>query len=87
MSDERGDLPSLVGAGSRQGNERRLIRGGGRREICERGSRLLLHLRHCDLVLLKLTDIGGVAGILHGETVILCVLKYLGEKYFVVCPR
>ena len=44
MSCERGDFPSQVDIGSRQGNERRLIRGGGRREICESGSRLLLHL-------------------------------------------
>ena len=87
MSGERGDLLSEVGIGSRQVDERRPIRGGGCREICDRGSRLLLHLGDCDLVLLKLTDVGCVAGSLSGETVILCVLKYFGEKYFEVRPR
>ena len=74
MNGERGDLFSKVSVGSRQGYERLLIRGGGCREICERGSRLLLHFRHCDLVLLKLTDVGGVAESFCGETVILRVL-------------
>ena len=44
MSGERGDLLIEVDVGSRQGDERRPIRGGGHLEICERGSRLLLHL-------------------------------------------
>ena len=87
MSGKPGNLPSEVGIGSRQGNERRLIRGGGPRNICERGSRLLLHFRHCDLVLLKLTDVGGVSGSLCGETIIQCFLEYFGEKYFEVYPR
>ena len=87
MISKRGDLPIKVGVGSRQGNERRPIRGGGRCEICERGSRLFLHLRHCDLVLLKLTDVGGVTVSLRGETVIPCVLKYFGENDFEVRPR
>ena len=86
MSGERGDLLSKVGVDSRQGDERRPIRGGGCREICKRGSRLLLHFGHWDLVLLKLTDVVGVAGSLSGETVIPCVLKYFGEKYFEVRP-
>ena len=87
MIGKRGDLPSKVGVGSHQGNERHPIRGGGRREICERGIRLLLHLRHCDLVLVRLTDVGGVAGSLRGDTVIPCVLKYFGKKYIEVCRQ
>ena len=87
MGDERSDLLNKVGVGSRQSDERRPIRGGGCREICERGSCLLLHIGHCDLVLLKLRDVDGVAGSLSDETVIPCVLKYFSEKYFEVCPR
>ena len=75
MGDERSDLLNKVGVGSRQSDERRPIRGGGCCKICERGSRLLLHFRHCDLALLKLTDVGGVAGSLSGETVIPCIRK------------
>ena len=52
MGCERGDLFSEVGVGSRQGDERRPIRGGGCREIYESGSRLLLHFLHCYLFLL-----------------------------------
>ena len=87
MSGERGDLFSEVGVSSRQGDERRLIRGGGCRKICKRGSHILLHFRHFDLVLLKLTDVGGVAGSLRGENVIPRVLKYFVEKDFEVLPR
>ena len=32
-------------------------------------------------------DVGGIDGSLSGETVIPCVLKYLGEKDFEVRPR
>ena len=87
MSGKCGDLFCEVGIGSRQSNECRPIRGDGRRNICKRGSRLLLHLQHCDLVLLQLTDVGGVTGSLSGETVILCVLKYFGEKDFEFRPH
>ena len=52
MGCERGDLFSEVGVGSRQGDERRPVRGGGCCEICKIGSRLLLHFRHFYLVLL-----------------------------------
>ena len=87
MGNERSDLLNKVGVGSRKSDERRPIRGGGCCKICKRSSRILLHFRHFDLVLLKLTDVGGVAGSLRGENVIPRVLKYFVEKYFEVLPR
>ena len=47
----------------------------------------MLHIRHCDIVLLKLTDVVGVAGSLRGEAVSPSVLEYFVEKDFEVRPR